>query len=133
MPALNPWIYLVAFLAVTGAGLGGYFYGHHAGENSVKAKLADDYQAALQKFAGDAAAASAKATADALKDFQAKAEVLDKLQASITQAQGVINAASSKLAQSLKNSCTLAPAQRALLECLRRPDGPGCQSPATTR
>lgn len=132
MPSLNPWIYVGVLLAFVGIGLGGYFYGTHVGANSVKAKLADDYQAALQKFAGDAAKASAQATADALKDFAAKSAVLDKLQASITAAQGVINAASSKLAASLKNSCSLTVAQRALLECVRRPDGPGCKpAPAT--
>ncbi len=131
MPSLNPWIYVGVLLAFVGVGLGGYFYGTHVGANSVKAKLADDYQAALQKFAGDAAKAAAQATADALKDFAAKSAVLDKLQASIATAQGVINAASSRLAKSLKETCTLSPPQRALLECLRRPDGPGCK-PAPT-
>lgn len=131
MPSLNPWIYLGVFVAFVGVGLGGYFYGHHEGVNSVKATLADDYRDALKKFEGDAAAAAQLATENALRDFQGRLKVLDDLAKSFAKAQGVMNAASSKLISSLKGStCVFSPAQRQLLECVRRPNSPGCAAAA---
>lgn len=132
MPSLNPWIYvglLVAFLAVGG---GAYWKGSTDGANGVKADLADSYSEQLKKFSDDAVKAAAAATADAIRDFTAKTTILDQLAADFRKAQGVMNAASSKLAASLKGgACVLTPAQRQLLECVRRPGSPGCQPAAS--
>jgi len=128
---LNPWVYvglLVAFLAVGG---GAYWKGSTDGANSVKAHLAETYQDALKKFSDDAVRAAAAATADALADFTAKTAVLDKLAADFRKAKGIMDHASSLLADSLKGgACVLSPGQRQLLECVRRPNSPGCVAPA---
>lgn len=127
MPSLNPWVYvgvLVAFIAVGG---GMYWKGSVDGANSVKAGLAESYSEYLTKFREDAVKAAAAATADALADFTAKAEILDKLAADFRKAKGIMDAAASNLANSLKNSaCVLSPTQRQFLECVRRPSSPGC-------
>lgn len=126
----NPWVYLGAFMLLVGVGLGGYFYGHNEGVNSEKAALADSYQTALNgvvKAAGDAAKSG---TAAALKDFQDKTKVLSDLAAQLQTAQETANAAASNLARSFKaGSCVLQPAQRRLLECVRRPSDSGCGQP----
>jgi hypothetical protein len=134
MPALNPWIYvgvLVAFIAVGG---GGYWKGSVDGANSVKADLADDYRDQLVQFNGEVQKAAAAATANALKDFAARMKVADEIVASITKAQGAINAASARLAASFKSgSCVLSSDQRRLFECMRRPGSAGCNLPAPDR
>lgn len=129
LSALNPWVFLVVFVAFVGVGAGGYFKGHSDGVNSVKADLADSYAKALDKFTGDVTKAAAQATADALKDFGERTKVLDELAAKFQTAQGVMNAASVKLAQSLRGgACILSPVQRQLLECMRRPSTAGCSA-----
>lgn len=129
LSALNPWVYLVVFLAFVVTGGGAYWMGRVDGANSVKAGLADAYAKNLDKFTGDVTKAAAKATADALADFREKTRILDELAEKFKTAQGVINAASSKLAASLKGgACVLSPAQRQLLECVRRPSSAGCSA-----
>lgn len=131
MPSLNPWIYvglLLAFIAVGGTS---YWKGSLDGANGVKADLAQSYSDYLKKFREDAVAAAAQATADALEDFNKKTAILDRLAADFRRAKGVMDAASSKLAESLKGgACVLSPAQRQWLECVRRPGSPGCVGPA---
>lgn len=127
MFGLNPWVYvglLVAFLVVGG---GAYWKGSADGANGVKAQLADTYSQQLKKFSDDAVKAAAAATADALSDFTKKTAILDQLAEDFRKAKGVMYAASDKLAASLKGgACVLSPAQRQLLECVRRPHSPGC-------
>lgn len=131
MLGLNPWAIAGGlaffFLSVGGA----YFYGHDQGVKSEKAALADGYQAALDKFAGDVTKAAATATADALKDFKEKTATLQRVADELTKAKGVMDAASSKLSASLKGgACVLSPVQRQLLECVRRPSSAGCSGGA---
>lgn len=131
LSALNPWVYLVVFVAFVGVGGAGYWKGSVDGANGVKADLAQSYSDQLKKFSDDAVKAAAAATADALADFTAKTSILDKLAADFRKAKGVMDAASSQLAASLKGgACVLSPVQRQLLECVRRPSSPGCNVPA---
>ncbi len=107
-----------------------YWKGSLDGANGVKADLATAYSKQLKQFSDDAVKAAAAATADALQDFTAKTEILDKLADDFRKARGVMYAASDKLAASLKGgACILSPAQRQLLECVRRPNSPGCVAP----
>lgn len=134
LSALNPWVYLVVFVAFVGVGGAGYWKGSVDGANGVKAGLADSYAANLKQFTGDVTKAAAKATADALADFTERTRVLDQLAEKFKTAQGVMNAASSKLAASLKGgACVLSPVQRQLLECVRRPSSPGCSASPPSR
>lgn len=127
MPPLNPWIYVGVLLAFIALGGTCYWKGSLDGANGVKADLAESYQDQLKKFSDDAVKAAAAATADALADFTAKTTILDRLAADFRKAKGVMDAASSKLADSLKGgACVLSPSQRQLLECVRRPGSPGC-------
>jgi predicted NUDIX family NTP pyrophosphohydrolase len=134
MPPLSPWIYLGVVLALVAVGGGGYWKGSVDGANSVKADLADDYRDQLVQFNGEVQKAAAAATANALRDFAERMKIADDIVASITKAQGAINAASSRLAASFKNgACVLSPDQRRLFECMRRPGSAGCNVPAPDR
>lgn len=131
MPPLNPWIYLGVLLAFVGVGLGGFFYGNHVGHAEEKAALVDTIDQQFKKYAADVNSAAEAGTAAALADFKAKASVLDDLATSLRSAQGVMNNAASRLSASLRGgSCKLDPAQRRLLECIRRPSDPACTAPA---
>lgn len=134
MFGLNPWAIVGAlgfFILSVGSA---YFYGHAQGVNSEKAALADGYKDALDKFSGDVTKAAAAATADALKDFKDKTATLMAVAEQLTRAKGVMDAASNRLAASLKGgACNLTPVQRRLLECMRRPNSAGCAaSPAAS-
>lgn len=129
MPALNPWIYIGVLLAFIGVGLGSYFYGHNEGYNAALAEQAKSIQATLTDFEKRVGASADAATKAALAEFKEKTALLQSVGDSLAKAQGTINAASAKLSASLRGgACVLTPAQRRLLECVRRPDTAGCSS-----
>jgi hypothetical protein len=130
MPVLNPWMIVGALALWIGTGLGAYFYGHNEGYNSAKAEIADSYQKALDNFGKAAEKVAKDATAEALKEFQEKGAILERVAGQLDQQRGVINAAASKLASALQGRCVLQPSERHLLECVRRPSSPGCAVPA---
>lgn len=127
MPGLNPWAIvgaLLGFILWTG---GVYFYGAHVGHAEEKAATADGIKRTLEKFSADVTKAAADATADALKDFNDRTAALQEAAQNLNKAKGVMDAASSKLAASLKGgACVLTPVQRHFLECMRRPGSAGC-------
>jgi hypothetical protein len=124
---LNPWAIVIAGGIWIGSTLGAYFYGHNEGWNAALADQAAGIQKALTDFETRVAASADAATQSALEEFRRKTAVLDKLGDQMATAQGKIDAAAAKLSSSLRGgACVLQPAQRRLLECIRRPDGPGC-------
>lgn len=130
MLGLNPWAILGGLVAVLLLCGTCYWKGSLDGANGVKADLASSYSEQLKQFSDDAVKAAAAATAGALQDFTAKTAILDQLAEDFRKAKGVMYAASDKLAASLKGgACVLSPAQRQLLECVRRPGSAGCAPP----
>jgi hypothetical protein len=127
MPSLSPYVWLVAGAIWIGSTLGAYFYGHNEGYNAALAEQAAGIQKALTDFEQRVAATADSVTKAALEEFKAKTALLKSVGDQLDKAQGTINAASAKLSASLRGgSCVLSPAQRRLLECIRRPDTEGC-------
>lgn len=133
LAGLNPWVFVVAGGLWIASTLGGYFYGHNEGYNAALADQAKSIQAALTDFEHRVAQSADAATKAALTEFKEKTALLADLGQKLDKAQGVINAAASKLSLSLKGgACVFTPLQRGLLECVRRPDTPGCSPGAGT-
>lgn len=127
MPSLNPWIYIGVLVAFIAVGLGGYFYGHNEGYNAALAEQASSIQKALTDFEGRVAKSADAATKAALAEFREKTALLQTVGDQLAKARETINAASAKLSASMRGgACVLTPAQRRLLECVRRPDTAGC-------
>jgi hypothetical protein len=127
MFGLNPWAIVIAGGVWIASTLGGYFYGHNEGWNAALADQAVGIQKALTDFETRVAASADNATRAALEEFRQKTRILGQLGADLEKTQGAINAAASKLSLSLRGgACVLGPAQRRLLECIRRPDTAGC-------
>lgn len=124
---INPYAWLIAGGIWIASTLGAYFYGHNEGYNAALAEQAAGIQKALTDFETRVAASADAATKAALDEFKAKTDLLAAMGEKWEKAEGTINAAASKLSASLRgSSCVLQPAQRRLLECIRRPDSPGC-------
>lgn len=129
MLTLNPWSIVAALGIWIGSTLGAYFYGHNEGWNAYAADQAKTIQVALTDFEHRVAASADAATKAALDEFKKKTAVLDDIDGKLKTAQGTIDAASAKLSASLHGStCVLSPAQRQLLECVRRPNAPSCSA-----
>lgn len=124
---INPYAWLIAGGIWVASTLGAYFYGHNEGWNAALAQQAAGIQKVLTDFETRVATSADAATKAALDEFKRKTAVLDGLGDQLTKAQGTIDAAASKLSSSLRGgACVLQPAQRRLLECIRRPDTAGC-------
>lgn len=126
---INPYAWLIAGGIWIASTLGAYFYGHNEGWNAALADQAAGIQKALTDFETRVASSADAATKAALDEFKRKTAVLDSLGAQMAKQQGTIDAAAAKLSNSLRGgACVLQPAQRRLLECIRRPDTAGCSS-----
>lgn len=119
-----------ALLALSLA-IGAYFYGVHVGHAEAKAGQLDGVRTEFQGYVTAAGVAAATGTAGALAEFKEQAATLASVANDLQRTNGVMNNAAAKLSASLRGgACILTPAQRRLLECVRRPNDTACTAPS---